>query len=227
MLKEIHNSLLAHIYINAHLFSHLCIFFTFSYFFSQSCWCFLPEPFWCHWGTKRPTNGLQQKSAFNFFVGFFPDRTIIPGWCAGVRAQYGGWRTTDWFTETLFPFQILFWIDTRWFWVLKGKKEKNIRPTRSGSSSEVNGGEMRAEPKKLFLWKNSLQPKFFWPQTGKPCEYRETCYLWCIFLGEMYFIQLWRRRRHMSNRFPPPIQLVIYHILLFLRQTYNICVYPP
>ena len=152
-------------------------FFTFSYFFSQSCWCFLPEPFWCHWGTKRPTNGLQQKSAFNFFVGFFPDRTIIPGWCAGVRAQYGGWRTTDRFTETLFPFQILFWIDTRWFWVLKGKKEKNIRPTRSGSSSEVNGGEMRAEPKKLFLWKNSLQPKFCWSQTGKPGEYRETCYL--------------------------------------------------
>ena len=68
---------------------------------AQQAWFFL-TPFWCHWGTKSRTNGLQQNSStfnpfvcfsdrtissFNFFV-CFSDRTIIRGWRAGVGALY-------------------------------------------------------------------------------------------------------------------------------------------
>ena len=40
-------------------------------------------------GNKEADRWIVAKLCFQFLCWFFSDRTIIPGWCAGGRAQYG------------------------------------------------------------------------------------------------------------------------------------------
>ena len=158
------------------IFSPTFVFFHIFLLFLSKLLMFSSRTILVPLGNKEADKWIAAKVCFQFLCWFFSDRTIIPGWCAGVRAQYGGWRTTDRFTETLFPFQILFWIDTRWFWVLKGKKKRISDPHALDPQVRWMEGRWGQSLKNYFLEK-FFAPKFFWPQTGKPCEYRETCYL--------------------------------------------------
>ena len=71
--------------------SNFCIFLHFPIFLSCSLklLMFSSQTILVPQGNKEADKWIIAKLYFQFLCWFFSDRTIIPGWCAGVRALYG------------------------------------------------------------------------------------------------------------------------------------------
>ena len=132
------------------IFSPTFVFFHIFLLFLSKLLMFSSRTILVPLGNKEADKWIAAKVCFQFLCWFFSRQNNYPRMVR--RCQGPIWRLENNRQIHRDSLSISNSLLNRHKMVLsfKRKKEKNIRPTRSGSSSEVNGGEMRAEPKKLF-----------------------------------------------------------------------------